>query len=238
MWGTVLFFALFCAAEPTRIGVAAVLVGLPRPFHNLLAFWIGLLISGGALALTALFLLNDYAVQIDHVVRSAMANPAVPPTKIALGALAIAVAAMLVVRARVRQTAAVPVPVGGPSGLELQPKKSRVSWAALVEGGSVGMAFVAGLATSAPPVEFWGAVLAILASGAAAGTQVSAVVVFMLVGYVIAEVPLICYLAAPAKTRATVTQLHGWLRANARAVFLGFLSVFGVIMIAGGLGGL
>jgi hypothetical protein len=100
------------------------------------------------------------------------------------------------------------------------------------------MAFIAGLATSAPPVEFWGAVLAILASGAAAGTQVSAVVVFMLVGYAIAEVPLICYLAAPAKTRAVVTRLHGWLRAHARPVFLAFLSAFGVIMIAGGVGGL
>lgn len=237
MWGTVLFFALICAAEPTRIGVAAVLVALPRPFRNLLAFWIGLLISGGALALAGLFLLSDYVAQIEHVMRSAMASPAVPPIKIACGLLAILVAAMLVVRARARG-AAVPVPIGGPSGLELQPKKPRVSWSAMVEGGSVGMAFVAGVATSAPPIEFWGAVLAILASGAAGGTQVSAVVVFLLVGYVIVEIPLACFLAAPTKTRATLTRLNEWLGVHRRPVVLGFLSLFGVVMIAGGVGGL
>jgi hypothetical protein len=238
MWGTVLFFALICAAEPTRIGLAAVLVALPRPFRNLLAFWIGLLLSGGALALAGLCLLSDYVAQIDHFMRSAMASPAVPPIKIAFGLLAILVAAALVVRARARQGAPVPVPLGGPSGMELQPKKPRVSWAAMVEGGSVRMAFVAGLATSAPPIEFWGAVLAILASGAAGGTQVSAVVVFLLVGYLIVEIPLACYLAAPTKTRATVTRFNDWLGVHRRPVVLGFLSLFGVIMIAGGVGGL
>lgn len=249
MWGSVLFFGLICAAEPTRIGVAAILVGLPRPFLNLLAFWIGLLVAGAALALAGLFLLSDYVAQIVHVVRFATASPAVPPIKIAFGVLAISIAAMLVMRYKARQgvPAPVPVPVGGPSGLELQPKKPTVfsallfspsSWAALVEGGSVVMAFIAGMATSAPPLEFWGAILAILASGAAGGTQVSAVVVFMLVGYAIAEIPLVCYLTAPAKTRAIVAQLQGWLRAHARPIFLAFLSLFGVLMIAGGVGGL
>jgi hypothetical protein len=141
----------------------------------------------------------------------------------------------------------VPVPIGGPTGAELQPNKtstfslralSRISWPALVERGSVGMAFMAGLAMSAPPLEFWGAVLAIGASGATGGTQVSAVVVFMLVGYAIAEIPLICYLAAPSKTRSVVARLHAWLGLHRKPIFLSCLGAFGVLMIAGGVGGL
>ena len=253
MWGTVLFFAIVCAAEPTRIAITAMLVALPRPFPNLLAFWIGLLISGAALALAGMVLLRDYLPRIVQTLRLVTSSPALPPIKIAFGVLAIFIVATLVARSRARQMASVapvapvPVPIGGPSGLELQPNKpsafslralSRISWPALVERGSVGMAFMAGLAMSAPPLEFWGAVLAILASGAAAGTQVSAVVVFMLVGYAIAEIPLICYLAAPSKTRSFVARLHGWLGLHRRPIFLTCLSAFGVLMIAGGVGGL
>lgn len=250
MWGTVLFFALICAAEPTRIAIAAMLVALPRPFPNLLAFWIGMLISGAALALAGMVLLRDYLPRIVQTLRLATSSPAVPPIKIAFGVLAIFIVATLVARSRARQVASVapvPVPIGGPTGLELQPNKpsmfslralSRLSWPALVERGSVRMAFMAGLAMSAPPLEFWGAVLAILASGATGGTQVSAVVVFMLVGYAIAEIPLIFYLAAPSKTRSIVARLHRWLGLHRRPIFLSCLSAFGVLMIAGGVGGL
>ncbi len=246
MWGTVLFFAVICAVEPTRIGLAALLVALPRPFLNLLAFWIGLVISGFGLALAGLFLLRDYLPRIIHAFRFASASPVVPPIKVAFGVLAISVVAMLAARSRMRQAVPVPVPVpyGGPSGLELEKNKLRL-WSplslprrlpVLVKSGSVGMAFIAGLCTSAPPLEFWGAVLAILASGATGGTQVSAVVMFLLVGYAIAEIPLICYLASPSKTRSIVAQLHGWLRAHSRPISLSCLGVFGVLMIAGGVG--
>jgi hypothetical protein len=246
----VLFFAIICALEPTRIGVAAILVALPRPFLNLLAFWIGLLISGAALAVVGMVLLRDYLPRILQAVRFATSSPALPPIKIAFGVLAILVVATLVARSRARQVAAVapvPVPIGGPTGLELQPNKpsmfslralARGSWTGMVENGSVGMAFIAGLATSAPPLEFWGAVLAILSSRATGGTQVSAVVLFLLVAYAIAEIPLMCYIAAPSKTRAVVTRLHDWLRAHRRPIFLSCLGAFGVMLIANGVGGL
>lgn len=253
MWGTVLFFAVVCAAEPTRIAIAAMLVALPRPFPNLFAFWIGMLVSGAALALAGMVLLRDYLPRIIQTLRLATSHPAVPPIKIAFGVLAILTVATMMARPRARQGAVaaplapVPVPIGGPTGMELQPDKPsmfslralrQISWPALVERGSVKMAFMAGLAMSAPPLEFWGAVLAILASGATGGTQVSAVVVFMLVGYAIAEIPLICFLAAPAQTRSLVARFHTWLGLHRRPIFLSCLSAFGVLMIAGGVGGL
>lgn len=253
MWGTVLFLGLVSATEPTRIAIAAILIGLRRPFLNLLMFWVGLLISGAGLALAAQFLLHDYLPHIVQVLRFAAASPAIPPIKIAFGVLAISVAATLVIRSKTRQAVLsqavlepVPVPVGGPAAVKLQSKKpsmfspaalSRL-WIGIVEGGSAGMAFIAGMATSCPPIEFWGAVLAILASGAPGGMQVTAFLMFMLVAYAIAELPLLCYVAAPAKTRIVVTRLHGWLRAHRRPIFLWFMSAFGALMITGGVGGL
>jgi Sap, sulfolipid-1-addressing protein len=254
MWGMVLMFALCCAVEPTRIGVAALLIALPRPFLNLIAFWIGLFLSGGGILLAGMFLLNEYVAPIMEAIRAATSSPAVPPIKIALGVLAISTAAMIVVRSRTQSAISAPVgvaapvavPVGGPTGTELQPTTSSIfSAGALWRGtwigpavrrGSVPMALIGGLATSAPPIEFCGVILTILASGAAATTQLSAVFIFMLVGYAIAEIPLVCYLVAPVKTRAAVMQVNGWLCAHRHHISLAFFNVFGVLMIAGGVG--
>ena len=243
-----MMFALASAMEPTRIGIATLLVALPRPFRNLLAFCLGLWTSGACYAVAGLFLVRDAVAPLLLTVRAATASPVVPPIKIAFGVLAIASVATLVVRAKLRQAAPVQVPVGGPSvssGLELRPKKpalfsslSPASWSTRVEGGSVAMAFIAGLATSTAPVEFLGAMTAILASGAGAAIQLSAALTFLLVGFTIAEIPLASYLLAPVKTRGAVTQLRGWLRAHQRPIFLVFLSVFGVFMVAGGVGGI
>jgi hypothetical protein len=247
MWGTVLFFALIAAMDPQRIGIAAILAGLRRPMHNLFAFWLGLMTAGLALALVAMFLLRDFLVPFTQFLKSAAKSPVVPPVQITFGALLIAVA--IVVRSSARRAAPVPVPVpvGGPSGLEGDPSGlevvskrpnvfalRRTSWSALLDSGSVKLAFVVGLITSSPPLEFWGAVLAIMASGAAASTKMSAYLMYMLVGYSIAEIPLVFYLVSPAKTQVVVMRLQGWLRAHQRQIFIFILSMVGVLMVGGG----
>jgi hypothetical protein len=179
-------------------------------------------------------------------------------------ALAFAVAIVVRSSARrampVPVLAPVPVPVGGPGGLadgpsglagmptgvELAPKTpnllaravnfglGRTSWSTLLDKGSVKLAFFAGLGTSASPLEFWGAVLAILASGAAVHVQIGALLMFLLVGFAIAEIPLICHLISPTKTLNVVMRLQGWMRAHQRQLFVGLLSVLGVLMVCGG----
>jgi hypothetical protein len=258
MWVTVLGFAMVCALEPTRIAIAGLLVALPRPCRNLLVFWLGMLTAGTAFAVAGLYVVSDYVAPIVNVVHSAFDSPIIPPIKIVAGLLAISATVWIVVRAKVRGAVPVPVPVpvpvsvGGPSECpsewEPTPPKKRSIWAPFVitpgtwsgwlGGGSLGMAYVAGLFTAAPPLEFWGAMLTILVSGAAAGTQVGATLLFMIVGYSIAEIPLICYLAAPVKTRAVVTRLHDWLQANRRPVAIGAMGTFGVLMVVGGVGGI
>src|SRR5262249_19556543 len=111
-----------------------------------------------------------------------------------------------------------------------------LSWPNLVERGSVGMSFLAGLSTSTTPLEFWGTIVAILAAGVPVGAQVSAALMFVFVSFAIAEIPLVGYLASPAKTQAVVMQLHNWLRAHRRPIIIVMLALFGVVMIARGVG--
>jgi Sap, sulfolipid-1-addressing protein len=247
MWGLVLMFAVASALEPTRMGIAALVVALPRPIRNLFAYWVGIFAAGIGFYLAGLFVLRDYIAPVVVVMQSATTSPVVPPIKIAVGLLAISLVAAVVVRSRARQAVPVPVPIGGPSGMELRPEKPtgfaalslpRISWSSRIEGGSAVMAFIAGLATSTPPLEFFGAMLAILASGAAATVQLSAVVAFMLVASAIVEIPLVFYLISPAKTQAVLMQLQGWLRAHNKPILLVFFGLFGIFMVAGGVGGI
>jgi hypothetical protein len=240
MWATVLVLALISAMEPTRIGICALLVGLPRPMSNLLAYWLGLMTSGFGFALITLVLLRDFVLPVVNTVTSVFESPVVPPIQIAVGVLALSTTAMLAVRYWVRQAAPVRVLAGCSSTLVLEPEKptmlTRLGVSALLEGGSVKVAYFAGLGTSMPPVEYGGAIMAILATGAAAGTRVSAALAFVLVAFAVAELPLVAYLVSPAKTRAAVTQLHNWLRTHSRPLLLAILGLFGVMMVAGGAG--
>lgn len=240
MWGLVLFFAFTAAQDPVRIGIVVLLISRPRPMPHLVAYWLGLKAMGFGAALAALFLLRDFILSVTRVVTSAARNPVVPPIQIALGVVALSTAAMLAAPSSVRQAAYALVPGGDPSAQVLQPKTptvfSRLSWRRLLEDGSPRMAFVFGLGTATPLIEFWAAMMVIVASGAGAGAQVIAALMWILVAYAIAEIPLVSYLASPAKTQAVVMRLHDWLRAHGRPIFVLVLGVVGVFMVASGVG--
>jgi hypothetical protein len=240
MWGGVLMFALGAALDPVRIGILVLLIALRRPMVNLLMYWLGLMATGFGAGLAALFLLRDFVLPVVRVVTSVAKNPVVPPIQIALGVLAFSTAAMLAVRSSARQAAYASMPGGDSSVLTLEPKTpsifSRLSWSGLLEGGSPGMAFVAGLGTSTQFVEFWGAMMVILASGAAAGTQACAALMFSLVAFAIVEIPLVSCAVSPVKSQAVVMRLHDWLRAHRRPILAFMLGLVGLLMVANGVG--
>lgn len=244
MWSAVLVFGIIAAQDPVRIGIMALLISRPRPLSNLLAYWAGLMATGFGAALAALFLLHDFLVPVVRLVHSIAVHPAVPPIQIVLGVLALSGAVALALPRSVRQPAYALVPAGDPAPRRLRPDSPKVfsrltlprlSWTAVLEGKSLGMPFVAGLCTSTQLLEFWGAMLVILASGAAVATQVTAALVFTLVAYTITEIPLIAYVVSPAKTQAVVMGMHDWLCARRRTIFAVLLGVFGAMILAKGL---
>jgi hypothetical protein len=241
MWSAVLLLALISAIDPVRIGITALLIARPRPMLNLLVYWLGLMATAVGVAMVALFWLRDFMIPIARVVNSAATSLVVPVVQIVIGLLAVPTAAMIAMRSPVSQAAQVSVPAGDPFAPVVQANTpttlSRLSWTNLLEGRSLGMAFVAGLCSATPPVEYFGAIAVILASGAAVGPQVSAALVFAVVAFVIAEIPLVSYLASPAKTQAVVLKLRDWLRAHRRPILASVLGVFGVLMLVYGVGG-
>ena len=166
MWGAVLFFAFNAAQDPVRIATVLLLISRPRPMRNLFAYWLGLMAMGLGVVLAALFPLRDFMLPVMRVVTSVTTNPVVPPIQITLGITALSIAAMLAAPSSVRHAAYALVPGGDPSAQVLRPKTptvfSRLSWRRLLQDGSPKMAFVAGLCTSTPPVEFWGGMMVIL----------------------------------------------------------------------------
>ncbi|UMB67550.1 GAP family protein [Mycobacterium paraterrae] len=246
MWSAVLFFGIIAAQDPVRIGIMALLISRPRPLSNLFAYWLGLMTSGFGLALAALFFLHDLLIPIVRLTHSIAIHPALPFVQVMVGVLALVGAGMLIRPRSVRRSVPAMMPATGIDPQIAEPAVSpaaaarvslpRLSWSSVLERKSLGMPFVAGLGTSTQLLEFWGAMLAILASGVPAATQVAAALVFTLVAYTITEIPLVAHVISPARTEYVVMGMHAWLFARRRTIFGLLLGALGAMMVAKGVG--
>jgi hypothetical protein len=108
----------------------------------------------------------------------------------------------------------------------------------LLKGDSLSVAGVAGISIALPSVDYLAALAVILASGAAALTQVAALIAFNVVAFALVEIPLLGYLLAPAPTAKAVARLHEWIRSRRRRDVAIALAVIGCAFIAAGLSGL
>ena len=234
MYSPVLMLSVVAAIDPVRIGIVALLISRPRPMLKLLTFWLGGMAAGIAAPLVVLLVLRDFTLSVARVAVPAVSNPIVAHIQVAIGVLAVSVATLIAARSWARQRAPAPVTGGEASVLVLEPitptEPSRLSIRGQLEGGSLAMAFVAGLGLATPPAEYLATIVSILASGATATAQVGAALMFTLVAFTVVEVPLISYPATPAKTLAVVQRLNNWISARRQAIpavvgALGFLFV-------------
>lgn len=244
MWGIVVLLALVSILDPIRVGITAILISRPRPMANLLVYWLGLMAMGLGIAIPVLLLLPDRIYPVTEAVVSATESPVVPPLQIAFGVLAVPVAAYLILRSWARRSAKVPTAVAAdPLTLQATPPvgTSRFSWPALLGGrwgNSLGVAFAAGMFSATPPLEYCLVLLAIVASGAAVPTQITAILVFVVIAFAVAEIPLVSYLASPTWTRSVITRLQHWMREFRARITATALGVFGVFMFVQGFAGI
>jgi hypothetical protein len=240
MWATVVVLALVAATDPLRLGWAVVLISQPRPMPNLLAFWLGGMTTGIAVAVGLLILLRDFALRITQSVSAAAASSTARHIQLVTGVLALLVATVIAVGLLARQRAKSPVPASAP--LVLQPTApTALSWLptrvrSALEGKFVWVAFGVGLGSATNPVESVTALAVILESEAAIGAQLGAAVTFTVVVLAVIEIPLISYLATPAKTAAVMLRLHHWVGTHRPWILTVIVAAAGVFMvIAGGL---
>lgn len=241
MWAPVVIFAVMAMWDPVRVGVAVFVVARSRPVASLFVFCVGGIASSLAIGLGAVFLLRGTTERFIRDAASTAGSVGAAHVKVMLGGLALLIAVALVVRQRTRM----PVPH---TGLPDSPRPrasaptlmSRMSarGRALLQHESLWVAFVAGLwAGPGPHVELIGALGVILASRADAQTQVAAVVVYAVISFAFAEIPLVSYLLAPAKTSAFLNQVPGWLRARRLRVVAAALTILGLYLVATGVWG-
>jgi hypothetical protein len=235
MWGTVLALALVAGVDPGRIGIALLLFSRRRAVLHLVALWLGGMAVGVALAVGALFGLHDVALRVMHRVELASAGSTAGLIQIALGVFALVVAATIAIGFSIPRRVA--TPADGPSCQADPTAFSRLSTRALegLRAGPPWITFLVGVGITTD-FRYLAALTVILASGAALGTQVGAAAAYTLVGLAFAEVPLVCHLAAPERTRALMSRVRDWVEARRRAVLGVIVAALGVFLMTTGMG--
>ncbi|MGV0742791.1 GAP family protein [Mycolicibacterium sp. XJ870] len=257
MWSTLLGFAFLFAINPVLLAIIVLMVSRPRPVQNLLAYWAGSVMVTIPCLLVPLLVL-DATFRADDVASPAT-NSVVRYFQLGMSVLALALAVLMIVRGA-RQRAQVPVPVGAASGPEADSdppnpvaspfgrasdtpiegasvfrrllSRLQKAW----EDGALWVAFVFGLGGFPPPpvVLFVGAT--IMAAGVPTGTQVLAVVVFVVAMFAVIEITLVSYLVAPTKTLAVLRPMHDWALAHRRQILIALFAVGGSFGLAHSLG--
>jgi hypothetical protein len=219
MWITILVMAVAMSLEPFRIGMTVLMLNRPKPMRQLLAFLCGGFAMGMSVGLVVLFVLQRTLLVSAHV--------SLPGVQILIGATALLVAAVLagqvVTRAQGRKATALE---------RLSPRVRQ-----LLSERSLWVAGLAGLGIALPSVDYLAALAVIVASGTAAPTQISALVVFHVVALALVEAPLLAYVLAPQRTHASMTALHTWIRSRRRIEVACLLAATGCVLLALGVTG-
>lgn len=102
MGSSVLVVTLLSALNPVRLALTLLVISRPRPVQNLLAFWAGCL-TGAIPAVVIPLTLAHVASMSDSVGQHAAASSTVRHVQIAMGVLALTMAAVITVRSLTRR---------------------------------------------------------------------------------------------------------------------------------------
>ncbi len=227
MWFPLLAMAVAVSLEPFRIGMTVLMINRPRPGLQLLTFLAGGFAMGITVGLIVLFVLRPAL---------GSAQFTLPRVQLVVGAVVLANAALVAASVLARRGHRESPASRGRLRRALDPVAVRAR--ALVQGGSLWTAGIAGLGIALPSIDYVAALTLIVASGAAAATQVGALMLFNVVAFTLVEIPLLCYVIAPERTRATLATLYDWVRSRGRLGVAALLAVAGVLLLGVGYAGL
>jgi hypothetical protein len=129
------------------------------------------------------------------------------------------------------------VALGGLGRLDTRPARLARPAQRLLSGNSLLVAGIAGLGIALPSVDYLAALAVILASGAAALTQVAVLLMFNVVAFALVEFPLLAYLLVPETTARSMTALNVWIRTRRRLEVAILLAAVGCVFLAVGMAG-
>jgi len=223
MWITLLAMALAVSLEPFRVGMTVLMINRPRPGLQLLAFLAGGFVMGTTVGLIVLFGL-----------RPAMDSPhfTLPRVQIVVGAVVLVNAVLVATGFWGNRS----VESASHLGRVVAPLAARARQ--LASGRSLWAAGVAGFGMALPSVDYLAALALIVASGATAAIQFSALMLFNAVAFGFVELPLLSYLVAPDRTRSALSALQDWLHHRGRLGVSALLAAVGCVLLTAGIAGL
>jgi hypothetical protein len=219
---SVLVMAFAVSLEPFRIGMTVLMLNRPRPMLQLLAFLCGGFAMGITVGLVVLFAFRRRLLGSTYFT--------LPKVQILIGVLALLVAAALAAKVFATGFRGSATTRDGPGTLATQAQR-------VLNGRSLWVAGMAGFGIALPSVDYLAALAVILASGAAAMTQVGALLMFNVVAFALVEIPLLAYLLAPQTTRTSMAALHDWIRSRRRVEVATLLAAVGCVLLAVGVAG-
>lgn len=230
------------AVDPAQVGGVAYILSRRDPMGMLVAYFGG----GFGVSLIAgcviVFVLDGVGVG---------GGSSIPPwVEIAVGVLALVVAVLVAsgVAAGLRdralsrrhsdQSTDKPESVGeGRPGVEKLPgfEKLPDRLQDALRNDSPWIAWCYGVAFGMPSAYYLAAIAAILKADVTTSTQIVALLVFSLVAFAVAEIPLVSFAIAPEATRARIDQLYTWISTHQRLVVTILASLVGIYLITVGI---
>ncbi|MBJ7399428.1 GAP family protein [Mycolicibacterium sp.] len=234
MWTTVIVLALALNLEPNRLGIIGLLLMRPDPIRQLLVFLCTSFLVNSAAGLIVLFVVNRGAL-LQGASSSAI-------MQIAVGALALTVAAVLFTNISMPGSKARAVSPAGRSGEPAAVPSSGLvlvdnftkRFGNLVQGRSLWFAAALGVGIALPSVDFVALLLLIAASGEPPKIQVSALFTFLTVANTILLIPMFGYVFAKERTVRILENLRSWVLARSRRDYAVLLAIAGALMLTVG----
>lgn len=233
---TLLVLAFEAAIYPTLLAAVVILLTLERPARLIAAYLAGgLTISIGLGCLIVFALDGSNAVDDEQSLLSWTAD-------LAIGGLAMLAAVALAThqderwRARRRARRARSGRAPETEREEEAAAAKREPWSQrILARGSVPIVFLAALFVNVPGAAYLVALKDIAAGNHSTATSVGLIVVFNLIMFLLAEVPLVGLLVAPERTGALVARMNDWLTEHSRQLAIGICATFGAFLIVRGI---
>jgi Sap, sulfolipid-1-addressing protein len=223
--GSVLLLAFEAALYPTLLAVVVILLTQEHRRRLLAAYYVGGMITSVGVGIAIVALLNA-----SHEVKSPSSGLSWT-ADLTVGGLSLGLAWALSVRADTRfrdRRRERHAPKPADAGRE--PWSQRI-----LARGSAPLVFAAGLIINVPGAAYLIALKDIATGSHSVTSELFQILVFNLIMFLLAEIPLVGLIVAPDRTDALVSRMDRWLTANGRRIAILICVTLGVFLITRGL---
>jgi hypothetical protein len=212
--------AFAAAVYPPLLAGIIILLARDKPVAMLAAFMAGGMLVTFVLGLLIVFVLGDWLSNRSQ-------NSTSPIVDIVIGVLSLVGAVVLHRRIRERERGVVRAPKKPKDG----PSRTQV----MLNEGTPWAAFAAGLILNLPGIWYLDALKDIADSNPSTATVIVDILVFIVIMFSLAELPLIGYIVAPEATQLRVASFQAWMSRNARTVGMWAAALIGVYLLTKGI---